>query len=73
MADILGSDALPEAENVEPDNVPDYAPVTFSLIRKIQDQASKEALLVLIDSGSTDTWINRRCLPKGATPSTVEA
>ena len=64
MVDILGSDALPEEVNIEPDNVPDYAPVTFGLTRKIQDQDSKESLLVLFDSGCTDTWINRHCLPR---------
>lgn len=45
-----------------------------SLLRAstIQGQASAHLLKLLSDSGSNNTFINSKCLPKGATPSILK-
>ncbi len=50
----------------------DLVPSTIAVIRTIQGQASAELLKVLFDSGGTKTFINSKCLPRGATPSLLK-
>ena len=47
-------------------------PSSISISRTIQGQRSATLLKVLFDSGGTKTFINKRCLPKGATPTVLK-
>ena len=47
----------------------DLVPSSIAVARTIQGQSSARLLKVLFDSGGTKTFINSKCLPKGATPS----
>ena len=47
-------------------------PITFGSTRLIQGQAFGRPLLLLLDSGSTSTWINKQALPKGIMGSTTD-
>jgi hypothetical protein len=47
----------------------DLVPSTVLMARAINNHASEDALLALIDSGSNAVFINRSKLPDGCTPS----
>ena len=46
----------------------DVVPMALCLMQSIQNHNSSKPLLVLLDSGSSHTWINPVALPKGCTP-----
>ena len=46
-------------------------PITFGSAARIQKQVFGRPLLLLLDSGSTSTWINKKSLPKGIMGKTV--
>jgi hypothetical protein len=50
----------------------DLVPSSIAVARTIQGQASATMLKVLFDSGGTKTFINRKCLPRGATPALLK-
>ena len=50
----------------------DLVPSTIAVARTIQGQTSAELLKVLFDSGGTKTFLNSKCLPKGATPALLK-
>ena len=50
----------------------DLIPLTAGLCRAIQFVSSNFPLLVLFDSGSAISWLNRDALPPGANPATVD-
>jgi hypothetical protein len=50
----------------------DLAPSTIMITQYVQDQLSLELLKALFDTGSTYSFIHRRCLPPGATPSMLD-
>ena len=52
---------------------PDLIPMTFLMARTIQNSSRTWPLSVLLDSGSTSTWIHRRALPHGVTPKKTDA
>jgi hypothetical protein len=45
---------------------------SIAVARTIQGQPSAELLKVLFDSGGTKTFLNSKCLPRGATPSVLK-
>ena len=47
-------------------------PSSIAVARTIQGQSSAELLKVLFDSGGTMTFLNSKCLPRGATPSLLK-
>jgi hypothetical protein len=49
----------------------DVVPSSIAVVRTIQNQASARLLKVLFDSGGTRTFVNAKCLPKGATPTVI--
>jgi hypothetical protein len=55
---------IPTPKNAPPDLVPS----SISVACTIQGQHSATLLKVLFDSGGTKTFINKLCLPRGATP-----
>ena len=62
--------------NAETDSAPqakaELLPLTFSVASKIQGRPFKKPLVVLLDSGSTTTWINKKSLLPGIQGYTVE-
>jgi hypothetical protein len=53
----------------QPRNRPtDVVPSSIAVVKTMQNQQSGWLLKVLFDSGGTKTFLNSRCLPKGATP-----
>jgi hypothetical protein len=50
----------------------DLVPSSVSVARTIQGQRSERLLKVLFDSGGTKTFINKRCLPRGATATLLK-
>jgi len=50
----------------------DFAPCTLLLTRTINMVPSSKLMRVLLDSGGTATMINRRALPIGCTPTTLD-
>lgn len=59
-------------DTTETDPETDYVPMTFSVIGLIQKQPCTRPVLVLFDTGSETTWIQRSRLPSGAVSSTVD-
>jgi hypothetical protein len=54
----------------QPKNIPtDVVPSSIAVVKTMQNQPSGRLLKVLFDSGGTKTFLNSRCLPKGATPT----
>jgi hypothetical protein len=53
----------------EDDQPKDLVPSTVLMARSINNHASEDALLALMDSGSNAVFINRSKLPAGCTPS----
>ena len=51
----------------------DAVPMTTMIVRRIHHTPSGRPLVVLLDTGSTSTWISAESLPKGAVPRTVDA
>jgi hypothetical protein len=50
----------------------DLVPSSILFARTIQGQCSAVLQKVLFDSGGTKTFINKRCLPRGATPTLLK-
>lgn len=50
----------------------DLVPSSIAVVKTIQGQHSATLLKVLFDSGGTKTFINSKCLPRGATPSLLK-
>ena len=50
----------------------DLLPITFISAGRVQGQNFRKPLVALLDSGSTTTWINKRCLPPGIHGETVK-
>ena len=51
---------------------PELLPIAFSVAGKIQGNDWGKSLVVLMDSGSTTSWLNRRSLPKGIHGYTID-
>ena len=64
----------PTKKPKQEDQVPqeDLMPLTVATCRVIQFVHSNVPLLVLLDSGSSITWISQSALPPGANPATVD-
>ena len=57
----------------QPRNRPTYVvPSSIAVVKTMQNQPSGRLLKVLFDSGGTKTFLNSRCLPKGATPTVMQ-
>ena len=57
---------------VVPKKEEDLLPITFVVAGRVQGQLFRIPLVGLMDSGSTTTWINKKCLPPGIHGDTVE-
>ena len=44
---------------------PELLPIAFAVTSRIQGTSFGRSLLVLLDSGSTASWMNKKALPKG--------
>ena len=51
---------------------PDLLPMSFCVAGRVQGQTFRRPLIALLDSGSTTTWVNKKCLPNGIQGQTVE-
>ena len=51
---------------------PELLPIAMAIIGMIQGQRFARSLIVLLDSGSTTSWINKKCLPKGIQGYTLD-
>ena len=47
-------------------------PLTIGLAEQIQGQVFRKPMVLLLDSGSTTTWINKKALPRGIQGETVD-
>eukprot|EP00978_Attheya_sp_CCMP212_P038014 scaffold184224_cov24-Attheya_sp.AAC.3 len=47
----------------------DFAPVILVAINTIQNAQTKKAMVALLDTGSTRSFIHRSCLPSAAAPT----
>ncbi len=53
-------------------NVPqNLTPVTFMVVDTISSVRSRRLLKILLDSGSTVTLVNKKCLPKKCRPCQI--
>ena len=68
-------------ESVEPSTVddgqasepkPDLLPLSFGVAKQVQGTFFGRPLTLLLDSGSTTTWCNKKCLPKGVQGYSVD-
>ena len=64
----LGSSAV-ATEDLKSDV--DLLPLSFGIARQIQGTAFGRPLLLLLDSGLTTSWMNKRAMPKGIQGYTV--
>jgi hypothetical protein len=70
MADHIDTESKNDSKKRKRDNFPEksqnrnLAPVTIMVADSIGTVRSRKLLKVLLDSGSTATLINKRCLPK---------
>ena len=61
----LEDDALEGSMVVNDSSNVNLLPLSFGISKQIQGTQFGTPLTLLLDSGSTATWINKRCLPKG--------
>jgi hypothetical protein len=53
-------------------NVPqNFTPVTIMVVDTISSVGSRRLLKILLDSGSTTTLVNKKCLPKKCRPCQI--
>jgi len=66
--------AIGDVPATDPKDRPlDKIPYSLALCGSIQNVRSDETLLVLFDSGSTSSWINKSSLPRNVRGRKVEA
>ena len=63
MEDGLLDNSTVTSEDPKPDV--DLLPLLFCIARQIQGIAFGRPLLLLLDSGSVTSWMNKRAMPKG--------
>ena len=63
---LEGSTVVNDSSNI------DLLPLSFGTSKQIQGTHFGTPLTLLLDSGSTATWTNKCCLPKGIQGYTVE-
>jgi hypothetical protein len=59
-------------EKVEMENTDRLAPITIMICDTIGALRSRHTLKILLDSGSTKSFIHRKCLPKDCKPAPVQ-
>ena len=72
-SDMEMSDDEDERPPKPPKPRKDLLPFTFAASQNVQGVSLSRALVVLLDSGSTSTWISRKALPKGVHGKTIDA
>ena len=77
MADHIDTESKNDSKKRKGDNFPEKSqnrnltPVTIMIADSIGTVRSRKLLKVLLDSGSTATLINKRCLPKKCKPCQI--
>ena len=72
-ADMHSEDDMIEGSMVVDDSSKvDLLPLSFGISKQIQGTHFGTPLTLLLDSGSTTSWMNKQCLSKGIQPHTVD-